>query len=186
MTHDNELKLLEELSIELSQEYQTSTNVWLSSRFAWIKLQPIASIGKIGEALFKKWLAAKQIPFSPRTDPSHDLIISDQKIEIKFATLGKDGMFTFNQIRDQDYDWCLLFGIRPNAEQSWLVPKPQLFVAGRMKPQHGGKKADSDTNILQFKANEVPAWLLDFGGNLTLVQEIIQKKILLRLNPKNP
>ncbi|MDA8399734.1 MAG: hypothetical protein M0008_06755 [Actinomycetota bacterium] len=48
-------------------------------------------------------------------------------MEIKVSTLWQSGVYKFQQIRDQEYDYLLYLGVPPFDAHAWLLPKSVLF-----------------------------------------------------------
>ncbi len=110
------------------------------SPFAWIKRLPSRRVGKVGEQLVSGWGAAKGLDVIRTPDPQADRIIAGRRVEIKFSTLWKAGIYKFQQIRDQDYEFLICLGVSPFDAHCWIIPKDALlkYVIGRT-PQHTGR-----------------------------------------------
>jgi len=82
--------------------------------------------------------------------------------------------FKFQQIREQDYSYCLCLGISPFDAQAWLLPKAVLreFVIGHMG-QHTGATG-ADTAWLGFKATAPYDWMAPYGSRLSDVRALIE------------
>ncbi|MHB8289693.1 MAG: hypothetical protein ACYDEY_10735 [Acidimicrobiales bacterium] len=87
-------------------------------------------------------------------------------MEIKFSTLWQSGVYKFQQIRDQEYDYLLCLGVSPFNAHAWLLPKPVLFehVIGHMG-QHTGVTG-TDTAWLSFRSGVPYTWMRSHGGAL--------------------
>jgi hypothetical protein len=96
-------------------------------------------------------------------------------VEIKFSTLWKTGVYKFQQIRDQNYDYCFCLGVSPFEAHAWLIPKAVLreHVIGKMG-QHTGVAA-ADTAWLSFTVGEAYEWMKPHGGSLSDVKAILTK-----------
>lgn len=82
--HDPEVQLLATLSATLEVDYASdSDDPWIGSPFAWILQQPSRTKGAIAEKLVAGWCATKGF-------------------EIKFSTMWKNGIYKFQQIREQN------------------------------------------------------------------------------------
>ena len=99
---DPDVQLLAGIATMLQVDYPENDD-WAGSPFAWIKQRPSRQVGKIGEQLVSGWCAAKGLSVGPSGDTEADKVIQGQRVEIKFSTLWKSGLFKFQQIRDQDY-----------------------------------------------------------------------------------
>jgi hypothetical protein len=144
--------------------------LWAGSSFAWIRSQPSRRVGKIGEQLVSGWCAAKGLDVTSTGDSEADRVINHRRTEIKFSTLWESGTYTFQQIRDQDYDHVVCLGISPHAAHCWAVPK--AIVRGNIAPQHGGR-VGRDTAWFKVNPDHPQAWLQPYGGTLAQAFRII-------------
>ena len=148
---------------------------WVGSPFEWILRVPSRTKGAIGELLVSEW--ASTVGLDVRRSPSSeaDRVINGHRIEIKMSTLWKSGGFKFQQIREQDYDFCLCLGISPFEVNAWLLPKDLLreYVIGHMG-QHTGA-GGGDTAWLGFQANDAYPWMEPFGDRLGDVEELLRQ-----------
>lgn len=96
----------------------------------------------------------------------HDRIISNHKTEIKVSTTWNEELnnFTWQQIRDQDYDRIIFVGINPNDISVWWATKDDLreYVLGQdSKRQHAGKDGGQELYWLQGSKGE--QWFRDLA-----------------------
>jgi hypothetical protein len=182
MENNTELETLFYIATALKSTYigDESSDPWANSPFAWIKTRPSRQVGKIGEQLVAEWCKQKEFIVSRSGDSEADLVLNGHRIEIKFSTLWGSGVYTFQQLRDQNYEYAFLLGISPFAAHGWFVSKSILrqHVIGHT-PQHAGK-AGSDTFWLTFPATAPPTWLIPFGGTMSQVYEVMQQEIVKR------
>lgn len=160
-------------SSRVASEYEKDKDdPWATSPFRWIMTLPSRRKGAAGEKLVAEWASSRgfSVKRSPSTDA--DRLINGHRIEIKMSTLWASGGFKFQQIRDQEYDFCLCLGLMPQDVRAWLLPKAVLheYVINHT-PQHAGS-AGSDTFWLSFNADTPPDWMEDYGGTLTEVAEM--------------
>ncbi len=104
-------------------------------------------------------------------------MIADWRVEVKYSSLWtNDESYKFQQIRDQNYDYCLCLGVSPFDVHAWFMPKHELMIdrPPSLVPQHNGR-AGRDTRWLSFPADAPPEWLSPFGGTLTDVYRLILK-----------
>jgi hypothetical protein len=171
---DSEVKQLAAISAMIAPDYAPDANdPWLGSPFKWIKSQPSRTVGAIGEKLVSGWCAAKGFDVTRSPDSEADRLIQGRRIEIKFSTLWANGGYKFQQIRDQDYEYCFCLGVSPFDAHAWLIPKDALleYVIGHMG-QHTGAQG-SDTAWLGFQVGQEFSWMKEFGGNLAAVKKLL-------------
>lgn len=172
--HDPDVHMLAQLAQSLAEDYQKNDR-WAGSPFEWILSQPSRSRGAIGERLVAGWAATKNFDVTRPPNTQSDKVIHGHRIEIKFSTLWKTGMFRFQQIRDQDYDFCFCLGLSPFDAEAWLLPKHILeeYVIGTMG-QHTGASG-TDTAWLAFPSGKPYEWMKPYGGRLRDVAELFQE-----------
>lgn len=141
---------------------------WKGSPFEWILSIPSRSKGAYGEKLVQELFRLNGFDVKrPKFGSDHDRVINGHRIEIKMSTLWtKNGQYTFQQIRDQEYDYLICLGLSPSEAHGWLIPKSEVYIGREgVSSQHGGK-AGRDTLWLNFPANKPPMWMAAFGGTL--------------------
>lgn len=170
---DPEVRILAGCSATLEADYaRDPDDPWIGSPFAWILHQPSRSRGAIGERLVAGWSATKGLDVVRSPDSQADRIVEGWRVEIKFSTLWKSGGFKFQQIREQNYEYCFCLGVSPFDANAWLLPKALLreHVIGHMG-QHTGA-AGTDTAWLGFQASSPYPWMSSHGGRLADVARI--------------
>lgn len=173
--HDPEVQLLATLSATLEIDYAAEPDdPWVGSPFAWILRQPSRTKGAIAEKLVAGWCATKGFDVVRSQDSDADRVVEGHRIEIKFSTMWKSGVYKFQQIREQDYDYCLCLGVSPFDAQAWLLPKSllRMHVIGHTG-QHTGATG-SDTAWLSFPCTKPPAWMSSYGGRLSDVADLLR------------
>jgi hypothetical protein len=164
---DPEVRLLVSISATLERDYMPgSDDPWAGSPFGWIRSRPSRQRGAIGEQLVAGWCAAKGLDVTRSTNSDADRVIHGHRVEIKFSTLWQSGVYKFQQIRDQQYDYLFCLGVAPFDAHAWLLPKSVLFehVIGHMG-QHTGATG-TDTAWLSFQAGAPYGWMNTYGGTL--------------------
>ena len=101
----------------------------------------------------------------------HDRILNGVKIEVKFSTLWAGGGFTFQQIRDQDYDLAALLGLEPLRTHLWFVPKPVL--SEHAVGQH--RCVCTRHQMAPFRSPLPPHWLARYGGSLSAAKAALEE-----------
>ena len=172
---DPDVQILAALAADKKSQYEAEDAMWVDSPFRWIKNRPSRQIGSIGESLVAGWCANRSFDVVRSRSSDSDRIIAGHRVEIKFSSLWTDNLiFKFQQIRDQDYDYCFCLGVSPFDANAWFIPKSELKEnrPPALVPQHGGA-AGRDTKWLSFTASSPPEWLGPFGGRLADVYKLI-------------
>jgi len=166
---DPEVRVLATISLQLQADYAVAEDTWKGSPFEWILARPSRQKGAIAERLIAGWLAARSFNVTRSGDSEADRCIEGKRVEIKFSTLWQSGTYTFQQFRDQSYDFAICLGISPFDAHCWVLAKEEILMRWRethdMASQHGGASG-SDTAWLSVDPNAVPDWLRPFGGTL--------------------
>jgi hypothetical protein len=171
---DPEVAALAAIAATLAADYtQLEDDPWNGSPFQWIKSLPSRTVGAIGEQLVAGWSAAKGFDVTRTGDSEADRIIEGHRVEIKFSTLWANGGYKFQQIRDQNYDFCFCLGVSPFDAHAWLIPKSILlkYVIGHMG-QHTGSQG-SETSWLGFEVDKEYPWMKPFGNTLGEVKSLL-------------
>ena len=171
---DPDVQLLAGIATMLQVDYPENDD-WAGSPFAWIKQRPSRQVGKIGEQLVSGWCAAKGLSVGPSGDTEADKVIQGKRVEIKFSTLWKSGLFKFQQIRDQDYEVLICLGLAPFDARCWVIPKSVLydFVIGHT-PQHTGA-GGTETFWISTSLGNPESWLENHGGSLAQAFEVLRE-----------
>lgn len=161
-----EFELLATASLYLRKDFQEGYTDWDESPFEWILHLPAGSKGKLGKLLIYQWCALKGLAVDRCNDSEADMTINGHRIEVKFSTLWKNGIYKFQQIRDQNYEFCICLGISPFEAHCWVVSKPVLlrFVIGHMG-QHTGSSG-KDTAWITIDPTNPPEWISSSGGSM--------------------
>ena len=161
---------------ELRHQYETDDAEWEGSPFQWIRCRPSRQRGAIFERIVSAWCQDKGFSVTRSANSDADLVIEGHRVEVKGSTLWTDQpQYKFQQIRDQQYDFCFCLGVSPFDVHAWYIPKSELMddqLRQGLRPQHGGQSG-SDTRWLSFLAQQPPEWLAAFGGTLSEVQILI-------------
>lgn len=153
-----------------SQDYIGELSRWNGSPFQWfIGLAPRRK-GAIGERMIDLWLTSNGFKVSRPKHTGCDRIVNGVNFEIKLSTLWGSGIYTFQQLRDQDYEQVFCLGLSPEDVHAWVVPK--AVMVKKSVAQHGGKLG-RDTRWLQFPAYEAPVWIKQYGGTLDQAYEVL-------------
>lgn len=183
---DPDVQLLADIAGTINSDFPPNDE-WEGSPFAWILEQPPATKGKIGEMLIAEWLKNQGLVVVRSADTEADRIVNDHRIEIKFSRKWKatnmgrtPGIYKFQQLRDQRYDFAVCLGICPFDAHCWAIPKSEILRRWKendgITPQHGGK-AGVDTAWLSFRVDSPPEWLAEWGGSLQSAFRVIQRLV---------
>jgi hypothetical protein len=161
-----EFNLLAAAANYIKRDLEKSYVAWEGSPFEWVLKLPPGSRGKLGKQLVFQWCALKGLSVDRSPDSEADMLINGHRVEIKFSTLWAAGMYTFQQIRDQNYEYCVCLGISPFEAHCWVVSKSILkqHVIGHMG-QHTGAEG-KDTAWFSVEPQNPPDWLAPCGGTL--------------------
>ena len=171
---DPEVQLLASIASTLRVDQDQHDMAWEGSPCAWIRTRPSRTKGAIAEKIVAGWLAAKDFNVCRSPDSQADRIVEGMRVEIKSSTLWANGIYKFQQFRDQDYDVAICLGISPFDAHCWVIPKAVLMEKwgddDGIRSQHGGRSG-TDTAWLSFKPGEEPDWLRAHGGRLAAAIE---------------
>jgi hypothetical protein len=171
---DAETQLMANIAATLEQEYVVKREeVWKESPFEWLLKLPSRQRGKVGEQLVAGWAAARNFNVERSPDSDADKIIEGKRIEIKLSTLWENGVYTFQQLRNQDYEYLLCLGISPWVVHAWLMKKEEIPF-DTLSHQHGGNRGN-DTWWISFKADNPPVWIQKHGGTLYKIRQTMNK-----------
>lgn len=127
MMQDPEVRMLVSIANTLKEKHKHEKREWRDSPFRWmVEGVPPRTKGKIGEELVAAWCAGKGFSVAPSGDSEADLIIEGRRIEIKLSMLWESGIFKFQQLRDQNYEYAICLGISPFDVQCWIMSKELL------------------------------------------------------------
>lgn len=165
-TTDAEFKLLSSAAQYIKPEFQKDHSTWAGSPFEWVLTLPSGSKGKLGKRLVYQWCAVKGLSIGTSPDSDADMTINGHRVEVKFSTLWENGIYKFQQIRDQNYEYAVCLGISPFDAHCWVLSKKILkkYVIGHLG-QHTGLSGQ-DTAWFAVNPREPLEWLLPCGGSL--------------------
>lgn len=161
-----DFELLASAANFIKQEFEREQSEWTSSPFEWVLNLPSGSKGKLGKRLVYQWCAIKGLSIDSSPDSDADMLVNKHRVEIKFSTLWKTGIYKFQQLRDQNYEYSILLGVSPFEAHCWVVSKKILknYVIGHMG-QHTGFTGQ-ETAWLTVNPHSPPEWLAECGGTL--------------------
>jgi hypothetical protein len=158
--------LLAKAAACIKEEFEDESDPWEGSPFAWVISLPAGSKGKLGKRLIYQWAALNGLSVDRCLDSNADMLINGHRIEVKFSTLWKGGIYKFQQIRDQDYEYSICLGISPFEAHCWVISKPILktYVIGHLG-QHTGNDGKETAWITINPINQ-QEWIKTCGGSL--------------------
>ena len=174
---DSEVKLLAAIATTVQSDYEDEDTRWLESPFGWLRQRPSRQRGAILENIVAGYFAEKGFDVVKSPDSEADRIIENVRVEIKSSTLWKNGIYAFQQLRDQNYDVAICMGLSPFDAHCWILPKEIILrnwgKAEGLRSQHGGA-GSRDTAWLQVSPTQVQEWLLPYGGTLSQAIEFFK------------
>lgn len=158
----------------IKDDFETENELWADSPFAWVRKLPSASKGRLGRRLIQQWSALKDLDTGKSPDSEADMTINGRRVEIKFSTLWKSGIYKFQQLRDQNYEFAVCLGISPFEAHCWVVSKAvlKLHVIGH-QGQHTGSSG-TDTAWFSVNPEDPPEWLNGLGGSLSEAYAVLK------------
>lgn len=163
-----DFNLLASAATYIRNDLENDYAAWENSPFEWVLRLPAGSKGKLGKHLVYQWCALKGLSVDRSPDSEADMTINGHRVEIKFSTLwrGRVGIYKFQQIRDQNYEYSVCLGISPFDAHCWVISKSILrqYVIGHLG-QHTGS-GGQETAWFSVNPNNPPDWLLPYGGTL--------------------
>lgn len=138
---DPDVQVLAGIASTLRVDYAADLE-WEGSPFAWIRERPSRQRGKIGEQMIAGWLAARDFTVGPSPDSQADRVINGVRAEVKFSTRWQSGVYKFQQLRDQDYQFVICLGVCPFDARCWAIPKDQVLKRWKDGPGSPPSTAD--------------------------------------------
>jgi len=127
------------------------------SRFEWIWRMANASKGEVGERLIETLFDGTRVT----EEDEYDVVVGEQRHEVKLACLRARGTYAWNQIRlGYDYTHLTLIAVNPEDIRIFVIPKDEVSETELMH-QHGGQERDGDTYVYESKKRDWPPyWML--------------------------
>jgi hypothetical protein len=166
INNSTEFELMAIAANFIRSEFESNSSPWTGSPFEWILTLPSGSKGALGKRLVYQWCALKNLSVDRSPDSDADMTVNGHRVEVKFSTLWKSGIYKFQQIRDQNYEYGIFLGVSPFQAHCWVVSKEilQEHVIGHLG-QHTGASGQ-ETAWLPVNPNNPPEWLNSCGGTL--------------------
>ncbi|AOO13170.1 hypothetical protein LIS021110_056 [Cyanophage S-RIM14] len=148
-------------SLPIYEKWESSKqSIWEGSKFQSFRNIPSPkSKGSQGEKLVQQFMEHFGHKVTKPENTDHDRIIDGYKTEIKLSTTWNETLsnWTWQQIRDQDYDRLIFVGINPNGISLWWATKSDIkkYILGRDGcRQHAGKDGGQELYWIQGSSGE--------------------------------
>lgn len=178
---DDDVKQLAAVAALLQPKYAESKDAWEGSPFAWIKaIGSSRTRGAVGEELVAGWLASRKFNVLRSPNSDADRVVEGKRVEIKFSTLWKTGVYKFQQIRDQEYDLLMCLGVSPFSASCWIFSKNEILKYWQdpshrdITGQHEGE--GGAVAWLSVRPTETAPWLKAHGGKLSTALDVLGAK----------
>lgn len=168
-----EFQMLAATASYLQNYLEEQSDLWKNSPFEWVLQLPARKKGKLGRQLLASWLAAKDISGETSGDASETLIIKNNRFAIKFSTIWANGVYKFQQIRPDGYDYVICLGISPFEAHCWVLERE--YAIKNAQKQH--KTAEGAEYWITIDPKKPKDWILSYGGSLDDAFKIIKKVI---------
>jgi len=162
------------------QWYQEDTSFWDGSEFEKLKVMSSRKKGAQAERLTADIMEGLgcDVPRDrngnnkkPYSSSDFDLFIDGFRVEVKMSTAWDNTLnkFTWQQLRNQDYQRVIFVGINPNHLDMWWCTKEELrsFIFGRDKyRQHAGKNGGQELYWIHTSGGDtvdVPSFFKTMG-----------------------
>ena len=149
----------------------TNKDMWVGSRFEYIKRTSTTNKGDIGEVYATHILSDVGINAKiVRPKTSYDVITeSSDKIEVKLATLDTNYNFQFNGIRmNREYDYVIFIGIMPNDIVFNFLSKHDVLNYNLCPMEKGQDKSNGGLKLTMKRTN-----MLSYEDCITRIKEIL-------------
>jgi site-specific DNA-methyltransferase (adenine-specific) len=140
--------------------------IWNNSPFEWVLQLPSRQKGLLGRKLVEAWCESKGLPTERSKDAGENLVINGNRLAIKFSSLWNNGKYNFQQIRKDDSDYVLCFGLSPTEAHCWVIERENAI--DHAKSQHKSEY------WISFNPKDPPEWLNDCGGSLDQAYQVLK------------
>jgi len=155
-------------SLPIYERWESSKqSIWEGSKFQSFRNIPSPkSKGSQGEKLVEQLMQSLGHKVLKAGSTNYDRVINGHRTEIKVSTTWNEELnnWTWQQIRDQDYDRIIFVGINPNEIFVWWATKGDLcqYVLGDdSKRQHAGKDGGQELYWIQGAGRQ--EWFRDLA-----------------------
>ncbi|MEX2143302.1 MAG: hypothetical protein WD740_01795 [Anaerolineales bacterium] len=106
-----EFKLLADAADLIKNEFVIDKRNWSGSPFEWILPLASGAKGKLGKRLVYQWCALQNLSVDRAPDSEADILVNGHRVEVKLSTLWASGIYKFQQLRDQNYEYAICLGV---------------------------------------------------------------------------
>jgi len=161
---ESDFRTFSHLSGAVQANYVTDEpDPWADSPFHWISAAQSGRKGAVGKKLVRRWAEQEGLHVAGKSGRGHAFRAGEVRVAVKLSLVWADGLFVFEQIRDESYDVMALLALEPQKARLWVVPKEVLW--GHADWQHKGA-AGRDTKWLHVPSARPQTWLKAYGGTL--------------------
>ena len=169
-TFSPEFKNLIKITSNIQGDSDEKSDIWKNSPFEWIRHLPARSKSKIAREIIIKWLSNEGIILEREGGTNENLVINSKTYAVKFSSLWINGIYQFQQIRENGPDFIICFGISPFNAHCWVFHKERAIKNGSI--QHRGAKGSE--YWLKINPSHEESWEKNFGGTLSNALKIIK------------
>ena len=158
MPHDSKFERLVEIAEPLKKETinkaEQKEAVWAISPFSWLVIHPVAPAtkGKIGKLLVADLCRDCELLVKSHKGKEADFCINDRLVSVRFALLSEDGIYTFEQIRNNGSEFLFCLGVSPDTAHAWVFPMNECFE--EFTHQHA-----SESRWMHIRPSDRPEWI---------------------------
>lgn len=166
---DPDVGSLAEFALALEPQYRVDNSDWEGSPFAWILSRKSGQVGAIGKRLISSFLQERGFEVERCPGRGADRMVNGRRVAVKFSMIWEEGVYKFQQIREQRYDFLICLGLSPFEAHSWVFTKAFLLEnRGNLEGftfQHRGQEG-IDTAWIHIRPAAPHEWLAPHGGTL--------------------
>ena len=168
-----------------SEKVTKKIAVWKKSELTWLAFSASATKHAVGRELAVHLCNSSGFDATIAKNLRQDdvsFFIGKHRTCLKFATLGEEGSYIFEQIRDRNYQILFLLGLSPQNAHIWIFLKDKFLP--HLTIQHRGGKEKwihiRPHNSEWISSSRPPKWMQKQSGKLAEFPSTL-KKILAKL-----
>lgn len=156
-------ELSEGLRRSHEEELRGKRSIWRGSPFEWLQRAPNAAKHAYCKQLVTQWLEQHVgCKVEPETRRASYLKVGRFSVSLKTSFLwAEEEAYMFQQIRKEDYDRLLCFGIAPTTAHLWFIPRDELHLF--QTAQHANASGVANY-LLRVNPTAPSRWLWPYGG----------------------